>query len=88
MQKKPASSLDADLLQQIEETILDSSPNIKFDDISGLKEVKNLIKETIIYPTMRPDIFKGLLSPSIGILLYGPPGNGKTMLAKAIASEC
>jgi len=75
-------------VKQIEESILDSSPNIKFEDIQGLDDVKSIIKETIILPTMRPDIFKGLLSPSKGILLYGPPGNGKTMMAKAIATEC
>ena len=59
-----------------------------WDDVKGLAEVKQVLKETIIMPTIRPDIFRGLLAPSRGILLYGPPGNGKTMLAKAIATEC
>ncbi len=76
------------MVKQIEESILDHSPNVKWDDIQGLEDVKKILKETIILPTMRPDIFKGILSPAKGILLYGPPGNGKTLLAKAIATEC
>lgn len=85
---KPSSHLDKDIVKSIEETILDHSPNVTWNDIKGLEDVKKILNETIVLPTLRPEIFKGLLSPSKGILLYGPPGNGKTMLAKAIATEC
>ena len=85
---KKKSSLDPDVVRQIEDSILDHSPNIAWEDIQGLDDVKKLLKETIVLPTLRPDIFKGILSPAKGILLYGPPGNGKTLLAKAIATEC
>lgn len=61
---------------------------MKWEDIKGLKEVKGILNETIVLPTLRPDIFSGLYAPSKGILLYGPPGTGKTLLAKAVATEC
>jgi len=67
---------------------VDSSPNIHWDDIKGLADVKKILHETIVLPAIRPDIFQGILSPTRGILLFGPPGTGKTMLAKAIATEC
>ena len=79
--------LDLNLVRQIESDIMDNCANIHWDDIAGLLNVKKIIKETIIYPAMRPDIFKGVRRPDRGILLFGPPGTGKTMIGKAVASQ-
>merc|ERR1712164_67452 len=64
-------------------------PNVTWADIGGLEKVKQELKETIQYPLDYPDKFdKFGLPPSKGILFYGPPGCGKTLLAKAVANEC
>lgn len=64
-------------------------PNTSWKDIGGLEGVKRELQETIQYPVEFPEKFlKFGMSPSKGVLFYGPPGCGKTMLAKAIANEC
>ena len=76
------------MCKQIMETIMDQGPGVQWNDIIGLVDVKQMLLENIIYPQLRPDMFTGLREPTRGILLYGPPGNGKTMIAKAVATEC
>ena len=64
------------------------NPDVRWDDIVGLDTAKQLIKEAVVYPLKYPELFRGILSPWKGLLLFGPPGTGKTMLAKAVATEC
>ncbi len=68
--------------------VLIEVPNVRWEDIGGLEEVKQELREAVEWPLTYPKAFERLgITPPKGILLYGPPGTGKTLLAKAVANE-
>lgn len=79
------TALGASNPSALRETVVEV-PNISWEDIGGLENVKRELQETVQYPVEHPEKFG--MSPSKGVLFYGPPGCGKTLLAKAIANEC
>jgi transitional endoplasmic reticulum ATPase len=72
----------------LRETIVEV-PDVTWDDIGGLEHTKKELQELILYPIEHPEKFlKFGMQPSKGVLFYGPPGCGKTLMAKAVANEC
>ncbi len=72
----------------VERFVIIEKPNITWEDIGGLNEQIQDIKEVIELPLLKPELFKKVgIQPPKGILLYGPPGTGKTLLAKAVANS-
>lgn len=76
------------LAESLSRDIIRGNPDVKWESIKGLENAKRLLKEAVVMPIKYPKYFTGLLTPWKGILLFGPPGTGKTMLAKAVATEC
>ncbi len=76
-----------ELDEAISGAIIKEAPNVKWEDVANLEAAKGALREAVILPMKRPDLFTGARRPWKGILLFGPPGCGKSYLAKAVASE-
>ena len=82
-QKKSVQRQEAE--NDFEDLVMKEKPDVSWTEVIGLDDAKNALRESIVYPTKRPDLFP--LGWPKGMLLYGPPGTGKTMLAAATANE-
>lgn len=74
------------MIAMLERDVVNKNPNVSFDDIAGLDDCKKCLKEAVLLPIMMPHFFTGIRRPWKGVLMFGPPGTGKTMLAKAVAT--
>ena len=87
VKKHLPKGVDESAAKQIFNEIVVQGDEVHWDDVAGLEAAKKALKEAVVYPFLRPDLFMGLREPARGMLLFGPPGTGKTMLARAVATE-
>uniref|UniRef100_A0A1I7XKT1 Fidgetin-like protein 1 n=1 Tax=Heterorhabditis bacteriophora TaxID=37862 RepID=A0A1I7XKT1_HETBA len=79
---------DENIISLIESEIMSVMKETGWSDVAGLNGAKKALREIVVLPFKRPDVFKGIRSPPKGVLLFGPPGTGKTMIGRCVASQC
>ena len=87
VKKHLPKGVDDNAAKNIFNEIVVQGDEVHWEDVAGLDIAKKALKEAVVYPFLRPDLFMGLREPARGMLLFGPPGTGKTMLARAVATE-
>jgi vacuolar protein-sorting-associated protein 4 len=75
--KAEADAEKAELRGALSKVIVTEKPNVKWKDVAGLAQAKEILEYTVIFPKMHPHLFTGIRQPATGILLYGPPGTGE-----------
>uniref|UniRef100_A0A1I7T625 Fidgetin-like protein 1 n=1 Tax=Caenorhabditis tropicalis TaxID=1561998 RepID=A0A1I7T625_9PELO len=81
-------NFDEHIITLIESEIMSVNNEIGWADVAGLEGAKKALREIVVLPFKRPDVFTGIRAPPKGVLLFGPPGTGKTMIGKCVASQC
>ncbi|KAK6775780.1 hypothetical protein RDI58_026781 [Solanum bulbocastanum] len=76
-----------ELAARLQKETLDTNPGVKCDDVAGLSEAKGILREIVVLPLLMPEYFQGIRRPWRGVLMFGPPVMGKTLLAKAVATD-
>ncbi|CAI2354235.1 unnamed protein product [Caenorhabditis sp. 36 PRJEB53466] len=79
---------DENIISLIESEIMSVNTEIGWDEVAGLEGAKKALREIVVLPFKRPDVFTGIRAPPKGVLLFGPPGTGKTMIGRCVASQC
>ncbi|XVF82191.1 hypothetical protein PTKIN_Ptkin16aG0025300 [Pterospermum kingtungense] len=79
--------MESRLIKRIMAEIIEQDAMVKWEDIAGLEHAKNCVQETVLWPVLNPQLFQSVCSIGKGLLLFGPPGTGKTMIGKAVAGE-
>lgn len=87
-QGSSSCNVDDYIVERVRAEILEGRVDVAWEDIVGLEDVKKTIREIVLWPMLRPDVFTGLRGPPKGLLLFGPPGTGKTMIGRCIAAQC
>eukprot|EP00741_Cyanophora_paradoxa_P014136 tig00000180_g13642.t1 len=83
----PLSGEEAEMAEGLLASVLERRPTTRWGDVAGASEAKAALHESVILPALMPHLFRGVRQPWLGVLMHGPPGTGKTQLARATAAE-